>query len=446
MADAQEARKNWSAAGEALRQLLDHETAAWLDVAAGGDPAGARLPGGRVLNRSVALQRLEQLVETHGRGAAGRGGTAAGRLLADAVKHYDTHALAEFIASQAPGELRKSAWLAQASWRFAARNYDEAAEMLLWFLRAEPKAARRGDAALGVALAGIRSARGALARHGLALMEALPPRTRLSFGGVNGTAAELRRTLSHDAPTVAGQGSEESVKSGQEVALLAGAGDLAGGKLFVEGRRFVRVAADGARVMWASAEVADKRGALDSSPAGAVLVDTVLLFRCSQLVALDAETGKLLWQERGVRLENLGETPRSDVFRRMVAMVGVSGRPMSPGWRTMFVAGSQLFRVKTSGEIASVSPRSGETVWSVRLPEAAVAWAAASVRESGRYLALVAAGGGNAAENRVAVLDIQHGRLLAVWDVPKDRPDFSVTADGRVQLAESGEAKSDDRK
>jgi len=221
---------------------------------------------------------------------------------------------------------------------------------------------------------------------------------------------------------------------------------LAGGKLFVEGRRLVRAAADGARVMWASAEVMDKRGALDSSPAGAVLVDTVLLFRGSQLIALDAETGKLLWQERGVRLENLGETARSDVFRRMVAMVGASGRPVSPGWRTMFVAGGQLFRVKTSGEIASLSPRNGETVWSARLPEAAVAWAAATVRESGRSLALIAVGGGNATENRVAVLDMQRGRLLAVWDVPKDRPDFSVTADGRVQLAETSEAAGGDRK
>lgn len=446
IADAQEARKNWAAAGEALRQLLDHETAAWLDVAAVNDAAGVRLVGGRVLNRSVALQRLEQLAAAHGRGVAGRSGTAAGRRLADAIKHHDTHALAEFIASQAPGESWESAWLAQASWRFAARNYDGAAETLLWFLRAEPKAARRGDAALGVTLAGVRAGRGGLARHGLALVEALPPKTRLSFGGISGTAAELRRTLSHDAPAAAGQGSNENAKPGQEIALLAGAGDLAGGKLFVEGRRFVRVAADGARVMWASAEVTDKRGGLDSSPAAAVLVDTVLLFRGSQIVALDADTGKLLWQERGVRLENPGEAPRSDVFRRMVAMVGASGRPMSPGWRTMFVAGSQLFRVKTSGEIESVSPRDGETVWSARLPEMPVAWAAASVRESERYLALVAAGGSNTAENRVAVLDMQRGRLLAVWDVPKDRPEFSITADGRVQLAEIAEATASDRK
>jgi outer membrane protein assembly factor BamB len=214
---------------------------------------------------------------------------------------------------------------------------------------------------------------------------------------------------------------------------------LGGDRLFVESCRLVRIAADGSRLLWASAEVTDKRGALDSSPMAGVLGDTVLLFRGSQVVAFDADSGKLLWQERGVRLENLSEAPRGDVFRRMVALVAASGRPAVPGWQTMFVADGQLFRVKTSGEITSLSPRNAATIWSVRLPEMAVAWAAASVRQVSCYLMLVATTGGNAADNRVAVLDIAHGRSVAVWNLPKDRADFVVGEDGRLQLHESGE-------
>jgi len=449
-ADACEARGHWKAAGEALQQILDHETAAWLDVPAGNDPTGARLAGGRALNRSLAAQQLEQLVKARGHALPPRAKTTARRRLADAIKHHDGHAMAEIVASHPSGETREQAWLALAAQHFAAREFNEMADTLLWFLRAEPEAKRRGDAALGVALAGIRSGRGGLARQGLTLLEALPPKTRVSFGGVNGSAVEVRQTLSHEAPVVAAKetepGNEGGIKSGREVSLLPGAGDLAGGRLFVESRRLVRVAVDGLRVLWTSAEVTDKRGALDSSPKAAVVGDTVLVFRGSQAIALDADTGKLLWQERGVRLENLSETPRSDVFRKMVAMLAAPGRPATPSWRTMFVAGNQLFRVKTSGEIASLSGRSGETVWSVRLPEASVAWATASVRESGRYLVLVAAGGGNVVENRVAVLDMQHGRLLAVWDVPKDRSEFTIAANGRVQLIESNEVASGDRK
>lgn len=450
VAEVQEAHGKWGAAGEALQQILERETAAWLEVPPSSGSTGVRLAGGRVLNRSVAAQRLEELVRSHGRGVVARAETAARRRLADAVKHQDAHAMAEIIEMFPAGEAQEQAWLALAARHFAAREFDEAAETLLWFLRAEPAAARRGDAFLGVTLAGIRSGRGGLARQGLTLMEVLPAKARLSFGGVNGTAAELRRTLSHEAPGIVAReavsGTMEGVKSGREVALLPGAGDLAGGRMFVESRRFVRVAADGVRVMWASAEVTDKRGALDSSPMAGVVGDTVLLFRGSQAVALDADTGKLLWQERGVRLENLGEAPRSDVFRKMVAMVAASGRPAAPGWRAMFVAGNQLFRVKTSGEVASLSPRSADAVWSVKLPEMAVAWAAAGVREAGRYLVLVAATGGNAAENRVAVLDKQRGRLLAVWDVPKDRPEFALAEDGRVQVVESGETASGGQK
>jgi outer membrane protein assembly factor BamB len=442
IADAQESQGKWTEAGGALQQILEHEAAVWLDAPASGDAGGARLAGGRVLNRSIAAQRLEGLAKTHGRTLVQRSEMAARRRLAEAMKHPGAQALADVIAMYPASEAQEQAWLTLAARSFAAKNFDGTAEMLLWFLRAEPTATRRGDAALGVALAGIRSGRGGLARQGLALMEPLAPKARLGFGGVSGTAAELRRTLLHDAPSAPlepGQGSEAGVKSGREVTLLPGAGDLGGGRLFVESRRFVRTAADGARLVWASAEVTDKRGALDASPMAGVLGDTVLFFRGSQAVALDVETGKLLWQERGVRFENQAEAPRRDVFRKMVAMVAASGRPASPGWRAMFVAGGQLFRVKASGEVSSVSPRDAEAVWSVRLPELAVSWAAASVREAGRYLVLVATTGGNAAENRVAVLDIQRGRLLAVWDVPKDWPEFAITDEGRVQLVETPE-------
>ena len=446
IADAQEARRNWAAACEALQQLLDHETAAWLDVPAGNNAAGVRLAGGRILNRSVAGQRLEQLMEAHGRGVAARAETMARRRLADAVKQRDARALEAVIALYPAGESQELAWLALAARRFEAREFDGTAETLLRFLMAEPGTAHRGDAALGVALAGVRSGRWGLARHGWVLMEALTPKARVSFGGVSGTSAELRRTLSREAPAVAEareteRGNEEDRRPGREIALLPGVGDLAGGRLYIENRKLVRVGAGGARVMWVSSEVVEKRSGLDASLAAVVFVDTILLFRGGQVVALDADTGKLLWQEHGVRLENPSETPQGDMLQRMMAQVAASGRVVTAGWRTMFVAGRQLFCVKMSGEIASLSPRSGRTVWSVRLPDASVGWMAGAVRESGRYLALAAGGGGNAAEIRVAVLDMQRSRLLAIWDVPKDRSDFSMAPDGRVLLNETNSQK-----
>lgn len=443
IADEQEARENWAAACEALQQVLDHETAAWLDVAAGSDAAGARLAGGRVLNRSLAARRLEQLTVAHGRAASGRSETAVRKRLADAVKHDDTVALMEIIGSHPVGGAQEQAWLTLAAQHFKVQAFEEAAEVLLWFLRAEPEAARRGDAALGVTLAGIRSGRGGLSKHGLRLLETLPPKTRVSFGGVSGAVAELRRTLGNESPVTAareaGQGSEAGVKSGREVSLLPGAGDLGGDRLFLESRRLVRASADGSRVTWASADVTDKRGALDSSPVACVLLDTLVLFRGSQVVAFDADTGKLLWQERGVRLVNAAESLGSEVLQRL-AIMGVAANRAAPGWRAMFVAGGQLLRVKTSGEVVSLAPRSGKTVWSTRLPEPASLWASAAMKESGRYLALVASAG-NAAENRVAVLDWARGRTLAVWDVPKDRAEFSIATDGRAQFTEDGGQK-----
>ena len=451
IADAEQTRGNWAAARGALQQILDHETSEWLEVSGSSEPSGARLAGGRVLNRSMAAQQLEELAAAHGQGAAARTEATARRLLLEAVKRRDARGLAEIVASHPAGDMHEQGWLALAALHFAAREFDETAETLLWFLRAEPGAARRGDAALGVTLAGVRSARGGLARHGLALMEALTPNTRLSFGGVSGTAAALRQTLLRETPAAVAareveQGNEEDRKPGREIGLLRGADDLAGGRLFIEDRKLVRVAPGAARVMWTSTEVVGKRGRSDSSPVAGVLLDTVLLFRGGQAIALDADTGKLLWQEHGVRVENLSDVRGSDVLQRMLALVAASGRSPTPGGRMMFVVGNQLFCAKTSGEIASLSPRSGKPVWSVRLPETAGAWAAATVRESGGYVALVAGGGGIATEFRVAVLDARRGRLLAVWDVPKDRPEFSITADGRVQLVESEESKGTSQK
>jgi outer membrane protein assembly factor BamB len=443
IADEQEARENWAAACEALQQVLDHETAAWLGVPAGNDAMGARLAGGRVLNRSLAALRLEQLTAVHGRGTPGRSETAVRKRLTDAVKHDDAFALMEIIGSHPVGGVQEQAWLALAARHFKAQAFEEAAEMLLWFLRAEPEAARRGDAALGVTLAGIRSGRGGLVKHGLKLLEVLPPKTRVSFGGVSGAATELRRTLGNElsvtAAREAGQGSEAGVKSGREVSLLPGAGDLGGDRLFLESRRLVRASADGSRVTWASADVTDKRGALDGSPVACVLLDTLVLFRGSQAVAFDADTGKLLWQERGVRLISAAESLGSEVLQRL-AIMGVAASRAAPGWRTMFVAGGQLLRVKTSGELVSIAPRSGKTVWAARLPEPASLWGSAAMKESGRYLALVASAG-NAAENRVAVLDWARGRILAAWDVPKDRTEFSIAPDGRAQFVEDGGQK-----
>jgi outer membrane protein assembly factor BamB len=214
---------------------------------------------------------------------------------------------------------------------------------------------------------------------------------------------------------------------------------LGGDRLFLESRRLVRASADGSRVTWASADVTDKRGALDGSPVACVLLDTLVLFRGSQAVAFDADTGKLLWQERGVRLISAAESLGSEVLQRL-AIMGVAASRAAPGWRTMFVAGGQLLRVKTSGELVSIAPRSGKTVWAARLPEPASLWGSAAMKESGRYLALVASAG-NAAENRVAVLDWARGRILAAWDVPKDRTEFSIAPDGRAQFVEDGGQK-----
>jgi outer membrane protein assembly factor BamB len=443
VADEQEARENWTAACEALQQVLDHETAAWLDVPAGSDTTGARLAGGRVLNRSLAARRLEQLAATHGRAAPRQFETAVRKRLADAVKHDDAFALMEIIGSHPVGGAQEQAWLALAARHFKTQAFEEAAEVLLWFLRAEPEAARRGDAVLGVTLAGIRSGRGGLAKHGLKLLESLPPKTRVSFGGVSGAAAELRRTLANEFPATAtreaGQLIETGVKSGREVSLLPNAGDLGGDRLFLESRRLVRASADGSRVTWASAEVTDKRGALDSSPVACVLMDTLVLFRGSQAVAFDADTGKLLWQERGVRLVNAAESLGSEVLQRL-AMMGVAANRAAPGWRAMFVAGGQLLRLKTSGEVVSLAPRSGKIIWSARLPEPVSLWAAAAMKESGRYLTLVASAG-NAAENSVAVLDLARGQTQAVWEVPKDRAEFSIAADGRAQFTEESGQK-----
>lgn len=446
IADAYEAQGNKRMAREALQQILDHETGVWLEVM-----GTTELAGGRIWNRSLAAQRLERLAEAQGRVPTTRVETAARRRLATAAKQNNLRELAEIVTSYPVGETHEQAWMTLAARQFAARTFDEAAETLLWFMRAEPGAARRGDAALGVTLAGIRSARGGLARHGLALMEALAPNARLAFGGVSGTAAALRQTLQHEMSPAAtmreeGQGNEGNRKAGREIALLPGADDLGGGRLFMEDRRLVRVGSDGTRVMWSSTEVMEKRVGLDSSPVAAVLLDTVLLFCGGQATALDADTGKLLWQERGLRLEGLSDASRSEALQRALALIGASRRSMQSAWRMAFVVGNQLFRVKTTGEIASLSPRTAKTVWQVQLPEVGGIWAAATMRESAGYVALAGGSGGSAAEFRVAVLDVRRGRLLAVWDVPKERPDFSMTADGRVQLAVSEDPGSSGRK
>jgi len=476
VADIHESRKNWSAAAGALQQILDHETETWLDQPEGDDESGARLAGGRVLNRAVAALRLEQLAEAHGVGISSHAETAARRQLAAAVQHRDTGALMEIIAQHPVGETQERAWLMLATWRFEARQWDAAADGLLQFLRAEPRAAHRGDAALGVALAGIRSARGGLARKGVTLLETLPPKTRVSFAGVGGNAADVRQSLSREMPLPsppreAEQGNQAVREPGREISLLPGADNLAGGRLFVENRQIVRVGPDGARVMWTSAPVMEKKG--ETASAGAtVLTDSVIVFCGTQMVAMDADTGKLLWEERGVMMGNLPAAVPAVVFGPAqvviqgggIMQIMANGRPMTSGLRTLFVAGQQLLRMDAAGRVASFSPRSGKVGWSVCLPEPAGIWAIAAMRTSGRYVALTAAAGeqtpgivtaagrlgqfvikqtgDSAGEIHVAMLDVWRGRLLAVWNVPKDWPEFSITPDGRVQWAESRESKS----
>ena len=479
VADAHETRKSWPAAADALQQILDHETEAWLDQPESDGGSGARLAGGRVSNRSVAAQRLEQLAEAHGVGVSSHAEATARRQLADAVQHRDTGALMEITAQHPVGETQERAWLMLAAWRFEARQWDAAADVLQQFLLAEPHAVHGGDAALGVALAGIQSARGGLARKGLALLETLPPKTRVSFGSVVGSAADVRQSLSREMPLPSPPrevepGNQAVREPGREISLLPGADNLAGGRLFVDGRQFVRVGPDGARVVWTSAPVVEKRG--ETASAGAVvLTDSVIVFCGTQMVALDADTGKLLWVERGVMMGNLSAAVPAVVFgpAQVVIQGGgimqmmANGRPMTSGLRTLFVAGQQLLRMDAAGRVASFSPRSGKAGWSVRLPEPAGVWAIAAMRTSGRYVALAAAAGeqtpeivpaaaglgkfvfkqtgDSAGEIRVAMLDVWRGRLLAVWNVPKDWPEFSIRPDGRVQWAENRESKSDNR-
>ena len=481
VADDCESRKHWPAAADALQQILDHETEAWLDRPKGDNEAGVQWAGGCVSNRAMAAQRLDLLAEAHGAGVASRAEAPARRQLAEAVRHRNEQALREILAQHPVGETQERAWLTLATWHFEAQHWNAAAEVLLQFLLAEPRAAHRGDAALGVALAGIRSGRCGLARKGIGLMEPLPPKTRVGFAGVGGSAAEMRQSLSRELPSVAqpnaaGQGNPGVPESGREISMLRDVDNLGGGRLFLADRHFVRIGPDGARVMWTSAQIVEKRGA-SSSISAAVLTDSVILFAGNEVVALDADTGKLLWTDHGVKLGSASSTTPAEWSGHLVwngpapavAQMITSGRPMVPGLRTLFLQGEQMLRLDSTGWIASISPRSGEVGWAFSLPKPSINWGTASGRTWGRYVALATVTTDRAAETipaaiqgrrqvvvnqpadnagdiRVAVVDTRRGRLLAVWNVPRDWPEFSIGPDGRLRLAESSEPRKDDQR
>jgi PQQ-like domain len=306
-------------------------------------------------------------------------------------------------------------------------------------------------------------------------MEALPPRTRVGFAGVSGSAAELRQSLSRELPATDQPGgtapdNQGRRESGAEIAMLPGLDNLAGGRLFVDDRQIVRTGPDGAQVLWKSAPVAEKRGEFSSARAAA-LSDSLIVFLGTRVFALDPGTGKMLWADNGVRLGSPSDATPVEWNGPLVwngpapAMLQmIARRRAAAGPRTLFFAGEQLLRLDAGGGITCLSSRNGAEGWSAHLPGPPAMWGTASVRTSGRYVALAASTAGHMAElvfqtafgpgsdaasgqgegggaMCVAVVDAGRGRVLGVWNVPKDWPDFSIRPDGRAISSNNGQSK-----
>ncbi|MBM3890988.1 MAG: hypothetical protein FJ388_17895 [Verrucomicrobia bacterium] len=100
------------------------------------------------------------------------------------------------------------------------------------------------------------------------------------------------------------------------------------------------------------------------------------------------------------------------------------------------LADEQLLSIAAPGVVASLSPRRGEPIWSVELPDTKVNWANATTRIEGRHLALVVPETSTQAGSRVVVIDLRRGRLHAVWNLPPNTPQFTLLDDGRVQVTQ----------
>ncbi|MBM3890298.1 MAG: hypothetical protein FJ388_14380, partial [Verrucomicrobia bacterium] len=237
------ARKLWSGACEAWQMILDTETEAWLDLPESRTAPGNWLAGGRVSNRAQAASSIELLVRKQGLSAHARAESAARQRLTAALKRNDTLGLVELTRRYPVGETQERAWLALAEREFAAQQYDQAADTLSQFLRAQPAAGHKADAALGLALAGVRGDRLGLARHGLALLEAADPKTRAHFANVTATAQEMGRLLQHETPAV--RAAEPSARpaasrgSRSEIPVTAVGGAFSG-RLFFDRGQVVR--------------------------------------------------------------------------------------------------------------------------------------------------------------------------------------------------------------
>ncbi|MBI5396007.1 MAG: PQQ-binding-like beta-propeller repeat protein [Verrucomicrobia bacterium] len=442
LAAAHEARKAPVKACDALQMILDHESEAWIEQAQSNAPDGARVVGGRISNRALAFQQIERLVALYGAAVYARAETAAQRRLSDARTHGDMDALLD-IAGQYPfGLAQEQARLLLARRHFDAREYDAAIEVLEQMLRGQPRLARAGDATLGLSLAGLRANRPGVTRSALAMLGKLPPPGKASFANTSGKGSDLARQLSHELPATAQTPVEPADRSGHNRKPVSA---VAGGSLAIDGDRLLfntaeqsimRMAADGDRIVWVSAPGFIKGRAAGSMPQAATFGDTIVVSAGSQLAALDAGTGRLLWENTITVAAVL--TPSVARFRQMalrggVFIVGDVTERDSRG-ASFVIADGQLLLIERSRAVTSLSPRRAAPLWTAQLPGPEPLWAGAQTRTEGRWLAVMSADPAGPEGRTVAVMDVQRGMLLAAWELPQSCSDYTLRDDGRVAV------------
>jgi outer membrane protein assembly factor BamB len=443
IAEFHAAKKAWSKSCESLQAILENEPETLVELPESDGPDDTRLVAGRVSNRSLAIQRIEQLVAAHGIASYGRAETTARQRLAAARKRDDNHALLDLIERHPVGESQELARLALAERCFAAGDMDRAVEILDRFAHAPVPPMRAADAALGLTLAGLRSERPAVARLGLERLAAAPPKVTVRFAGTSGAAGQLGRALQRQLPAPRPLPATAQAQSAARIEIataLSAELNLAGDQLFIEGQSVLRTRNRGADVVWVSAPVLSRDRNAVALHDAAQFLDVILLRVTSQLVALDADTGRLLWQWRGLIGPRLSS---DDADRARVRALRFAGGPFFPPQErapsinssTFVVGGNQLLSLQHGGLLEALSPRRGQPIWSVRLPGPASAWNNAQPRVASRFAAIPGTAQGDSTTQPVAVVDLWRGRLLAVWNLPEGCADFVLREDGRVAIS-----------